>query len=256
MFASPNLVGKLIVGIHQNVYNPSNTILQSKVEDIVNSIKSRIHKDGVEVVAISLIPNIFKLRCDVLEWTSKQNIPLSDYLQTIQKQIVKNIQYQTNPLLNDTLSDILALNHTIANSIFESANISNFSQLNQTTTTSSLSDKIIASFYLFPNPLYSKKWMDESLKLEFALILADLILTDEISFSKSRIKNELIPFLKQTIVRYGAYAIFINLWYPKEEDESNYLNSMRILAATTAMENKATVVQTTTKEHLHHLLQQ
>jgi len=255
MFVSPDFVGRLVVNIHQDIHNSPNSILESKIENIVGVIKNEIFNNPIEVVANSLIKPIFELRCSVIEWASKEKIEFSKYLEAVQEQIVKNIQYKSIPTLNKTLSDVFELSHIITNDICQSVNLSNFGQIGELGSESSLSDKIVASLYSSPNPAYSKKWVDESLKLEFALILADLILTGEIAFNSFRITNELIPFLKQTIIRYGAYAIFIKLWYPQDDDDDgNYLNSMRILAATIAMENKVSV-SSATKEDLYQLLQ-
>ncbi len=255
MFVSPDFVGRLVVNIHQDTHNSSNSVLESKIEDIVMVIKNEIFNNQIEGVANSLIKPIFELRCSFIEWASKEKIEFSKYLEAVQEQIVKNIQYKSIPLLNDTVSDVLELSHTITTDICQSVNLSNFGQINELGSQSSLSDKIVASLYLSPNPAYSKKWIDESLKLEFSLILADLILTGEISLKPSRITKELIPFLKQTIIRYGAYAIFIKLWYPQDDDEGNYLNSMRILAATIGMENKVSI-SSATEEDLYQLLKQ
>jgi hypothetical protein len=70
-------------------------------------------------------------------------------------------------------------------------------------------------------------------------MLADLILTGQADFPEHRIKTELIPFLLQSITRFGAYSIITGFWKPDLDDTSGLINDMEILAATIEMNNQS-----------------
>ncbi|MEM0995106.1 MAG: hypothetical protein AAGI49_18895, partial [Bacteroidota bacterium] len=93
----------------------------------------------------------------------------------------------------------------------------------------------------------------ESLKLEIALIVSELISKGSIKASKNRIENELIPFLKRTIERFGAYSSFVGFWYPSEEDERQIVRNIKIHTAKLEMEHKPKT-KAQKVENLHHLI--
>ena len=103
-----------------------------------------------------------------------------------------------------------------------------------------------------------KNWVDASLQLELGIILADLILTEQIQFPKARIESELIAFLEDTIMQFGAYSIYTGYWKPNSDDVSNSTNSMQILWAKIELENddleSDEPVYQTTKKGLYNLL--
>ena len=97
-----------------------------------------------------------------------------------------------------------------------------------------------------------KNWVDASLQLELGIILADLILTEQIQFPKARIESELIAFLEDTIMQFGAYSIYTGYWKPDSKDVSNSTNSMQILWAKIEADNDGGHLMT--KEELYDFL--
>lgn len=98
-----------------------------------------------------------------------------------------------------------------------------------------------------------KNWIDASLQLEVGIIVAGLILTEQIPFPQERIESELIDFLEDTIMQFGAYSIYTGYWKPNSDDDSASTNSMQILWAKIEMDNGDPVYQTT-KRGIYNLL--
>jgi hypothetical protein len=64
------------------------------------------------------------------------------------------------------------------------------------------------------------------------LVIADLVIANEINLTENQINDSLIPFLKQSITYFGAYSIFTRFWTPKNVNENQLMINTKILAST------------------------
>ncbi len=213
--------------------------VRQDVEDLVDLITIRSQDDSVEDVANSLLENIFDLRIDVLEWLVDSGLDLQSFSDAMSKHISVNLQLAPYSDLAKAISAVLLAYEKIVSPIFE--NLSNsFKEMVgdiKKNKPEYETFKMLA-FHPAPQISYLKNWVDASLQLEVGIILADLILTNQIQFGKRRIKNELINFLFSTITKFGAYSIFTGFWMPDADDVSDLTNSMKILSATIELDNK------------------
>ncbi|MEM6265153.1 MAG: hypothetical protein AAGI38_21800, partial [Bacteroidota bacterium] len=101
-----------------------------------------------------------------------------------------------------------------------------------------ISYNFLEYFTYLPAPQfkYFKNWVDASLQFDLAIITSDLVLTGQSKLSPPRIENELIPFLNNSLTRFGAYAILMDVWVPNLDDDSVLINQAKILAATVRLD--------------------
>ncbi len=244
-------IGKFVI-----FANRQKVILQDDlglcVENLVDLITIKIKHDPIELVAQKLLPEIFDLRIKLLKWIGENEKILQNFITTINGEIAKNIQFAPYSDLSAAMAEYLTIVekintpifHTISNKKVKEEIISN---INYDVF------KIALSLASMPSTIihYNQKIMETSLQWEFAWILSNLVLTNQINLEKNRIERELIPFLKKTITRYGAYAILLNIWQPSDFD-SPLVNRIEILAASIRMDNK--IYNRTSLEELKELV--
>lgn len=214
--------------------------LEQDIANLIDLITIRIKDQSLEEVSNSLLENIFDLRLDLVEWLVDNNTEVNFYLEPMNKHISKNLQLASFSSLAETVSKVLLTYEKIVSPIFKTLPVS-FKDTLEDIQKNKLKYGNFKVFSLHPSPQikYLKNWMDASLQLEIGIILADLILTDQLEFPKERIKSELIEFLYQTTTKFGAYSIFTGFWIPDSDDISNLTNSMKILAATTELDHQS-----------------
>lgn len=240
MIAINESIGRFVAlaNLEKDIFSQKS--IEQDVADLVDLITIRIKHKPVDEVANSLLENIFDLRFEIIEWLANNDKDLSFYLDFLNKHISVNLQLAHFSNLAETISSVLLAYEQIVSPILESlpntfenilAEIQNIKPEYNTFK--------ILSLHPSPQIKYLKNWIDSSLQLEVGIILADLILTNQISISKKRIESELIEFLYRTITRFGAYSIFTNFWTPETDDIPNLTNKMKILSATLELEHKS-----------------
>jgi hypothetical protein len=240
MIAINEPIGRFVAlaNLEKNILSQKS--IEQDVANLVDLITIRSKEKSVEEVANSLLENIFDLRFDLVEWLANNDKNLNFYFEAIHKHISVNLQLAPFSNLAETISTVLLTYENIVSPIFD--NLPNsFEEILEDVQKNKPEYDTFKMFSLHPAPQvkYLKKWIDSSLKLEVGIILADLILTNQIQFPKRRIKTELIEFLFSTITKFGAYSIFTGFWIPDSDDISNLTNRMKILSATTELDNKS-----------------
>ncbi len=236
MIAIKEPVGRLIVLAHNQKNMIAQSHIEESIEDLMDIITIRLLTKSVAVVSESVLEKIFDLRFEVLEWLAAEKATISDFQSVINQAIVHNLTLSEHTELTKMIILVLNSYDKILTSVFKKVGSEHFNSMIQN---GKPSYKAIELISLHPSPpiQYLKKWVDASLKIEFGLIVADLILTKQILFESHRI-HELTLFLKDTIVQYGAYSIFTNFWEPDEKDTSKMTHLMEILAATIELDHK------------------
>ncbi len=240
MLAINEPIGRFVAlaNLEKNIFSQKS--IEQDVADLVDLIIIRSKDRSIEEVANSLLENMFDLRFDLIEWLAENDKDLNLYFEAINNHISVNLQLAPFSDLAKTISVVLSAYEKIVSPIFEIMPNS-FENILKGFQKSRPEYETFKLFSLHPSPQIRciKDWIDSSLQLDVAVILADLILTNQIHFPKRRIKSELIEFLYNTITRFGAYSIFTGFWKPSAEDTSNLTNNMKILSATMELDNKS-----------------
>lgn len=239
MIAINESIGRLVAlaNLEKNIFSQKS--IEQDIEDLVDLISIRIKEKSVDEVANGLLENIFDLRFEVLNWLASNDKDLNFYHDSLSKHISVNLQLAPYSDLAETMSSILLSYEKIVSPIFESLSNS-FEDILDEIKRKKPEYNTYKMFSLHPSPQirYLKNWIDSSLQLEVGIILADLVLTNQIRLPKERIKIELLEFLYNTIIRFGAYSIFTGFWSPDAEDITDLTNRMKILSATLELDNK------------------
>ena len=252
MLGASKSVGEIIVLASLEKEILTRKSLRQSVEDLLDLIKTRVKNKPIEEVAQSLLDNMFRVRHEVLQWFSAKDLNLNDYFGVLNEQIASNLRMAHFSDLSKSLSNVLLAYENILSPIvtrFSPDIQESFSDIKDF----NVEYDMIKLLSLHPSPRisYVKKWVDASLSFEVGIILADLVLTNQVKLSKKRIKGELVDFLWDGIVRFGAYSIFTRFWTPPDDDLGNLTNSMKILAAKFEMDNG--IYHTVTKEELFEM---
>lgn len=253
IFAGNEPIGRFIALANLNKDLISQNSIEQDVENLVDLIKIRINDKSIDNVANGLLSKIFDLRFDLIKWLANNDKSLSGYLDTVNNHISINLQLAPYSDLAKAISTVLLSYEQIISPILESLPDS-LEEILEGTQKNKPEYDTFKLFALHPSPRmkYLKNWLDASLQLDVGIILADLILTEQIKFSKRRIKSELIHFLLDTITRFGAYSIFTGFWVPNKNDLSNQTNKMKIFAAAIELDNK--IFYKTSKEGLFNII--
>lgn len=237
-------IGKVFTFIQQDKKEES-VAVQNSIDKIIDIIKYRTSIGlNIEDISNSLLDDIFQLRLEILEWSSKQEISfLNEMNQIIVDEIIKNTQLKNYDELNKTYVDSLEIYHKVLCSMQlsqtgdSSERISEeISTLLNAHITFTALKKILRIVPQNTGKLFSK-FLEESLKLEISFIIADLIITEGIKKPKKLYIKELVSFMLKSIKRYGAYAITFKLWTPENVYENHLINKTSILATTIALDN-------------------
>lgn len=231
---------------------PENIISQ-RVSDLVDLITIRVKEQPIEDVSESLLERVFDLRYELIEWLVDNNKDFNFILETINENISVNLQLAPYSELAKTITKVLMAYEKILSPIASNLPISMDTVFNSNQN-AKLSYGALDIFSNHPLPQIRtlKDWMDASLKMEMGLILSDLVLTEQVKFSKKRVETELIEFLYSSITKFGAYSIFTGFWKPAEEDDSKLTNRMQILCGTIELDNQQ--YTTMTKDDLMNML--
>jgi len=160
---------------------------------------------------------------------------IKDYFDFINERTAANLQLAPYSDLAKTVSYVLLNYEKIT-----SPNIENFSKhIKEIRNGEKPQYQILKELSRHPSPQIKslKNWVDASLQLELGIILADLILTEQIQFPEARIESELI------------------YWEPDYDDVSTSTNSMQILWGKIQSDNRDPAYETTKKgmyNLLHH----
>jgi len=240
MIVASEPVGRFIAFANLEKKLFSKKSIGQDIANLIDLIIIRSKNNSIEEVANGLLENIFDLRITLLEWLADNNKDLKFLLTNINEYISVNLQLAPFSSLADSISDVLINYQKIVSPIFNSLPNS-FKDILETVKNNKLSYDIFKILSLHPSPQvkYQKEWIDSSLKLELGLIIADLVLSNQIQFPRKRIELELIGFLNSAIIKFGAYSIFTGFWIPDTDDRSILTNNMKIFSATIELENKS-----------------
>ncbi len=217
----------------------NNSSLKNAFDELVDLISIRIENKSIDEVADGLKEKVFDIRLDLISSLSNNHINFENYFDLINEKI-SAINYALNHAeLFDTQKKTLLIFKKIIFKFITEKNITDFkdAQIELQNNLPNYSAFIFLKSHPNPQTKYFPKWLDESLKLDIGLIIADMVFDKKINLNQKRIQQELIPFLNKTIDRFGAYSIFTEFWKPEKDDHSPETYKMQILADTIRMNN-------------------
>lgn len=212
---------------------------RTAVHDFIDLVKVRIKETSIDEAANSLLPLLFKLRIFAIECLIEEGESFENLLDKFDEIAKENQSLTVNKKTGEASSDIIYYSSIINKDLFAKLDISSFDQLDKSEITSPSYEAFNAlKFHTSPKVRLIKDWMDASLKVDFGLILTDLILVKSVKLSDKKINQSLIPFLYNSLEVYGAHSIFTDYWTPSDEDRSDsFINRMCILAATLSLDH-------------------
>lgn len=232
-------VGRLIVHANNHKDLIPNFSLENKINNLVDLIKLRTLNHSLEEVADGLLPELFELRIDLLEYLASKGSNVEDYFKAIDKEIANNLNVNANLELSKTIATSLEWYSKIIFPLTQRIDLKNFGQLLNSVEENRPNYGIVKLLSYHPSPQvrYIKNWADSSLAFEVGLIVSDLVLTGKLELTKTKIRTELIDFVSQSLTKFGAYSIFTGFWSPDTSDNSHVINKMRILNSTMELEH-------------------
>jgi hypothetical protein len=197
--------------------------IEDKFSKIIDTITYRLAVRGVEMTYQGIAADLFNLRFDVLELLSVEQLPTPQ---------IEEVVMDTNGLkglLSTILPIYLDIMQTVlASSVLKQNKIERISLHGFHSATSFLSDE---------QSKLANSFLDDSLRVEFALIAVDCFLECQEKLPPS-VSNDLYQFLKLAFERYAARAAFLRIWNSDNfTDHSQLIRNIHIVQS--VMENEA-----------------
>ncbi len=176
--------------------------------DLLDLIAYRLTSESLESVSDSVLERLFQMRSDapevkILEGYSASDSPLHHYAQSVLTEYQKITEHE--------------LEETIVEGQWHYPTLQ------------------LLCAHPSPSYRYLKSWIDASLKIEFGLLVVQMILMGRVRCSESDLRD----YLQTHLVRYGAYSILTGYWEPKDEVALSVVeNKMSLLAASVEMNQR------------------
>jgi|GEM_PF-1244375 len=213
-----------------------NSAVTSAANTLTDLLKIRIQSKNINEVAQSLLPQTFDLRIKIIDWLTINDNFFDNYFTEIDKFIQSKLHNSLYSELEETQAKVLMLQKQIVTPLAKEI------QNDSTDLFNSLGSKkpnyatIKYISKLAPQAIHFKNWIDASLSLELGLILADMIVLNDLKLPENKIKNEIIVFLNDEVVKFGAYSVLIGAWHLPESHDSELINQIEVLVAMKQLE--------------------
>jgi len=177
-----------------------NLSLEEAYNELTDLINIRLQNQNAEDVSNGLLEKIFNLRIDIMSWLIDNFDTKNNFINTINDKI-SDINYKTSHVeLFNLTKKILETTKKITSDAFEKET-NNFELILSNNQSNPPNYNAFIFLQSHPNPQtrYFPKWLNESLKLDIGLTIADMVFDEKINLDQKRIQQELIPFLNKTI---------------------------------------------------------
>lgn len=221
------------------VNSQANTSLNIKtdINDFFDLVKYRLeHKASVNEVLDSLSNEFFKLRNKLIIYFLSLDVDINQVTDTILEEIQNKYLLGIDEKLKVTYQDALDIYLKIVSNTFpvveeikSSVNLSHFDF--------DLSDlKALLGTYPNKELKYTIDLIETSLEFEFYLIIAEKVITKEISLNSNK-RKELENSFKNALINYAAYMCNMGFWDIYQEEETSLIRNIKIKRACFEMEN-------------------
>jgi predicted Zn-dependent protease with MMP-like domain len=234
-------IGKFVSILYNETKNDiiSNS-LKEKMENLVDLIKIRTTEKGFIYASTSLQNEVFELKIELLQLLANDNGLLEKYQEVILNEIAnkyyitdKKLQKlgigvgdslevyfkifsELKPIIEDNIDDIVNFNTS------KLPSLEGLKALQGLQPSKELENYIV--------------WSEASLNYDYCLIVADFVISGIIHLKVESI-HELEQILRKSIIDFGAYSAFLNIWQPDFEDETTLIRNIKIKTATIEIEN-------------------
>lgn len=206
--------------------------IRSRTEKLLQLISSYIQENTLAEVPESLLAELHIIRYELMDCYASNGTTLDDLYQETDEYILDKYKQGSHLDLSLTIAEVLSNQEQVTVAMFEKMETSSFEDMVNKSQENRVDYNTIKIISTIPSPQLKlfKGWTDASLKLEFGLIVADLVVGERVDFDKDRIENELIPFLNDMVIKYGAYAYALEIWMPSMAEETQFEANARILS--------------------------
>ena len=213
------------------------TALSEKVENLIDIIKIRVNTKGVRYTCSSLRDEMWDLRWELLS----QQKNLDEIFTLIHEVTTENISMASylQTSIEKTKADCLVLYAKVVTPISDTVkkDASTFSTQDFITGKNLYGSlKLLASTTPSTEIKTPLSWIENSLDFECCLVLCALISSEDLNVDAA-IKSDIEQNLKTSIVNFGFYSALMQVWHPKEEDETAYVRNVKILLADYELSN-------------------
>ena len=219
-------------------------------------LRSRVQHKNFQELSESLYERMFNLRFEAVRWFVQENLSFREMLQLLENKINDQTRKPKLHKLGAAVQLVLQQYKRIVAQYLENVDFQNLRKLTDAISEEKPDYDFFRLLELHPDNRvkFIKKWLDQSLSLETGLVIAELYILGEIEMPARKIDEELIPFLQQTLTRFGAYSMFTGFWTPENPNEDQQTTNMKIFASTLELDfgNKNKQVQA---ESFYQLLQ-
>ena len=218
------LVDKYITDKYLNNKNQTDTY-SNNINSLIDLLIIRVERNSLNNVFYSLVDKLYNLKIITLnKLISNNEFTNIDY--HITEYIKESYLIEKNYKLNTQVIKVLETYKKIISKIQPDIKLASDIELQDVPSFTAIS-KIIKSIPI-KESTFIIKWIESSLKLDFGLILSDLINEQTIP---NNIIEPLIVFLRESIEVYGASASILNLWQPDKNDEEQIIRNIKILSS-------------------------
>jgi hypothetical protein len=225
--------------INDPSYLTNNRELIRKIDNLSEIISEGLKsKIPLESIATNCIPYMFNLRMLVIQHMIENNLSLTEESEQAVREY-RDDYIATNhfPHLHESMEMILnyaqLLSSKVLKLIDNEANSKLIDAMDEVPKdypsflAKMAGDMSETDFKIFGG------WMNQSMCLEFGIIVQGIMMTQPDDFAKGQVE-QVIELTIDFLTRYGAYSILMGSWEPQEEDQLTM--NMQILAAKLELE--------------------
>ena len=223
----------LLIHTYQDILDIHSSVLREKIENFVNLAKCRTEKNGVLDSVVSLKEEMFYIRLEFVKLFNLSN----EYFKNLDNSITKKIwTTYSNPFryksLNEAIVVCLKTYFKVVTPIISRVgkDFANTGKLFIPENVNYHTLDALVAMYSGDMFLKFKQWLDASLIFDFALILSELILNEELKLKKQQI-DILVKLLKSSIEDFGFLSSLFGAWTPDSEDEEQIIRNIKIRLA-------------------------
>lgn len=227
MFTTTTPISEIINYLYESEDSNREDRLIRLSKELVNSIIFKIQKDGLTETPLDFRRKLFEIRLEIII----QSQALQDTFRNLNDNIFNRIQLQF-----DELTKYKDLEYAFVNSLNIYASIAN-QIADSLVNDSSVIEK--PSKFTYDDFIYALKnspgktsefylsFIDSSLDLDYTLLVTELLFDQKVNISKSK-REKLRSVLKNTTEEYALNAYQLELWFPDDEEESQWMRNIKI----------------------------
>jgi hypothetical protein len=221
---------EFVLSTYQGKIDLPNRQLEEKVRDVIDLVKYRSRKEGVEEACRSLKDDLFDLMMEIYKLSDKAIIDKTDqYVITELNQQRKHqsIYHQLQHTYINNVELYLDMVRKLKPSI-----VHHQSELSSLSSSISYHDLRTILVSLFPNAHTDNELqlLDAVLAFDFSLIATNLVMREELMLDDEEI-HSLEQLLNSSLENVGVYMALLHLWQPSDDQEGQLYRNIKIRLA-------------------------